>query len=210
MIYSQPENPDESKQRASKEFYKPSMTAQTPPDELLMMQRVVARDQQALTELYDRFAALIYGMALRVLQDPALAEEATQDTFMKVWRQAEEWNPERGKLVSWLLTIARFTAIDRLRKDKRQSPASVEMDELLHLASGEGIPEQTALFDDALIQRLLHQLPSEQVEAIECAFFRGMSHTEIAAHLKQPLGTVKSRIRDGLHTLRGLWLQATE
>lgn len=210
MIYSQPENPDESKQHGSKEFYKPTMTAQTPPDELLMMQRIVAREQQALTDLYDRFAALIYGMALRVLQDQALAEEATQDTFMKVWRQAEEWDPERGKLVSWLLTIARFTAIDRLRKDKRQSPASVEIEEVLNLASVEGIPEQTGMFDDALIRKLMRQLPPDQVEAIEYAFFRGMSHTEIATHLKQPLGTVKSRIRDGLHTLRGLWLQATE
>jgi RNA polymerase sigma-70 factor, ECF subfamily len=210
MIYSQPENPDESNQRGAKKFYKPAMTAQTPPDEMLMMQRVVAREQQALTDLYDRFAALVYGMALRVLQDPALAEEATQDTFMKVWHQAAEWDPERGKLVSWLLTIARFTAIDRLRKDKRQAPASVEIEEVLNLASTEGIPEQTGMFDDALIRKLMRQLPTDQVEAIECAFFRGMSHTEIAAHLKQPLGTVKSRIRDGLHTLRGLWLQATE
>jgi RNA polymerase sigma-70 factor (ECF subfamily) len=187
------------------------MTKQTPLDELHLMTRIVARDQKALAELYDLFSPMVFGLALRVLNNAALAEEVLQDTFLKVWNQASDWDAERGKLVSWLLTIARYTAIDRLRQELRRNPDNLlNVDEIFHLAD-EGVGfrhEQWA--NEHVLRTLIVQLPPDQLQAIELAFFRGMSHNEIAEHLRQPLGTVKSRIRQGLQTLKGLWLQSVE
>lgn len=185
-----------------------SMVDESLSNEVELMRRIAARDQQALSELYTQYGARVYGLCLRVLQVAALAEEATQDTFLKVWHQAYQWDPERGKLASWLLTIARYTAIDRLRKEKRQSPwAAVELEEVLNWIGQEGSVRPDWMEGDFL-RSLIQQLPDDQIEAIELAFFKGLSHTEIAAQLDQPLGTIKSRIRNGLQTLRGLWMRA--
>lgn len=179
-------------------------------DETIVIQRIVARDQTAFAELYDAFAGSVYGVSLRVLRNATLAEEATQDTFMKVWDQADRWNPERGSFRTWVLTIARYTAVDRLRKEQRQSPpTAVSVDEMLELIGRSGVVDQTRWENRDLLKQLVRQLPPEQITALELAFFQGMSHTEIAEHLDQPLGTVKSRIRQGLITLKGLWLQHT-
>ncbi|MCA9913697.1 MAG: sigma-70 family RNA polymerase sigma factor [Anaerolineae bacterium] len=183
------------------------MTFQTPADEIELMKRITAHDQTALAELYDQFSARVYGMAYRVLQNQTLAEEATQDTFIKVWQNPHRWDPERGTIASWLLTIARYTAIDRLRKEKRQSPwTAINYEEILDLSGDSGVINQ-AWYDSKALAELIHELSDEQVEAIELAYFSGMSHTEIAEHLHQPLGTIKSRIRDGIRKLRGLWLR---
>lgn len=180
----------------------------SPEDAADLMARIVAQDQSAMAELYDQYATLVYGMALRVLQNATLAEEATQDTFMKIWRQAARWNPERGALSSYLLTIARYTAVDRLRKEQRASPwTAVGLDERLHLTGESGVAENLRVFDKALLRELLAQLPREQAEAIELAYFGGLSHTEIADRTSTPLGTVKSRLRDGMRQLRGMWRQ---
>jgi RNA polymerase sigma-70 factor, ECF subfamily len=185
------------------------MTQQSPPEEVVLMQRIAARDQTALAEFYDRFGGLIYGMTLRVLQNQTLAEEAMQDTLMKVWTLATRWDPDRSKLVSWLLTLSRYTAIDRLRKEQRQSPwTAIGLEDLLNLISQTRGVEQGWWDDQNQIKQLIQQLPPEQVEAIDLAFFRGMTHVEIAEYLEQPLGTIKSRIRHGLMMLKELWLQA--
>ena len=179
-------------------------------DDVAVMQRIHAQDQTALSELYDQYAGLVYGMAMRVLQNRTLAEEASQDTFMKIWKQAGNWNPEKGKLVSWLLTLARYTAIDRLRKETRQSPwTAIGFDDLVNLIGKSGVVNQSIWYDAQVLKDLMAQLPEEQIEAIELAFFKGMSHSEIARHLNMPLGTIKSRIRIGLQTLKGLWIQET-
>ncbi|MBL8130639.1 MAG: sigma-70 family RNA polymerase sigma factor [Anaerolineae bacterium] len=177
-------------------------------EEAALMRRIIVRDQRALSDLYDRFAGRVYGMAMRVLDDAALAEEVTQDTFLKVWDQAERWNAERGKLSTWLLTLARYTAIDRLRRERRQTPFHpLDVDELANLIGSDSPVDQAEWLSGEALGRLIPQLPREQVEVIELAFFKGMSHSEIAAHLSQPLGTVKSRIRQGLITLRALWMR---
>ena len=90
-----------------------------------LMVRITNQDQTALMELYQRFGSQVYGLVLRVLRDSQLAEEAAQDTFLKVWHKAEQWDPSRGQLSSWLLTIARYAAIDRLRREQRHSSASL-------------------------------------------------------------------------------------
>jgi RNA polymerase sigma-70 factor (ECF subfamily) len=184
------------------------MTAHTPPQEIELMRRIVAREQTALAELYDLIAPMVYGMAMRVVNNPVLAEEVTQDTFMKVWKQAERWDPERGKLITWILTIARYTAIDGLQREQRLAPSAVlSLENMLSLIGRPGVVDQNYWFDNQLLQSLIVQLPREQMECIELSFYKGMSHQEIAEQMGEPLGTVKSRIRQGLLTLRRLWQQ---
>ncbi len=173
------------------------------------MRRIVAREQTALAELYDLVSPMVYGMAMRVVNNTTLAEEVTQDTFMKVWRQAERWDPERGKLITWILTIARYTAIDGLQREQRVVPGQMlNLEDMLSLVGRPGVVDQNYWFDNQLLQSLIVQLPREQLECIELSFYKGLSHQEIAEHLAQPLGTIKSRIRQGLLTLRRLWQQA--
>lgn len=182
------------------------MTTHTPPQEIELIQRIVDREQIALAELYDLVGPMVYAMAMRVVNNPVLAEEVTQDTFMKVWRQAERWNPERGKLITWILTIARYTAIDRLQREQRHVPSqTVSLEEMMPFVGRPSVVDQNRWYDKQVLQSLIVQLPREQLECIELAFFKGMSHQEIADYLHQPLGTIKSRIRQGLLTLRRLW-----
>ncbi len=176
-------------------------------DETRLVQRLIAQDQSALSELYVQFGGLVYSIALRVVQNPTLAEEVTQDAFLKVWNQPSSWDPERGKFVSWLLTITRYTAIDRLRKEQRRPlQDAVELDDLK--IGRRGVMDDPVWQDGRLLRSLLERLPQEQVQVIELAFFEGMSHSELAEYLNLPLGTVKTRVRLGLQKLRALWLEA--
>jgi len=176
-----------------------------------LLQQIVRQDEDALSELYSRYCDLVYSFARHALQDTGLAEEATQDTFLKIWRQSAQWNPKLGSFVSWLLTITRYTAIDRLRKERRHSTQAALFSETtseeLHTHSLSDEPEWE---DGHWIRALLRQLPSEQAQVIELGFFQGMTHRDIAAVLRVPLGTVKGRSRLGLLKLRNLWLALTK
>ncbi|MBK8024535.1 MAG: sigma-70 family RNA polymerase sigma factor [Chloroflexi bacterium] len=176
--------------------------------DLRLINRILKGEEAALSELYVRYGAQVFAIALYVLGEQALAEEATQDTFLKIWHNAGKWDIERGELSTWIKTIARYAAIDVLRREKRQ-PATVALDleEMLNLIGISDTPRSGESSEEELLKSLIAQLPSDQVEAIELAFFKGMTHNEIAVHLHQPLGTIKSRIRIGLQVLRGLWLQ---
>lgn len=177
-------------------------------DERILLRRIIGKDESALAELYERYSRYVFGLALHVLQDQALAEEATQDTFLKVWHNAERWSSERGSLKTWILTIARYTAVDRLRREMRQSPRSaMELEDILYLIA-DTTADDTAWADNHLLHSLIQQLPRDQIEVLELAFFKGMSHTEISEATNTPLGTIKSRIRAGLQTLRGMWLRS--
>ena len=171
-------------------------------DDIALMQRIAARDQHALMELYEKYGRAVYSLAYRVVMNSVLAEEVSQDTFLKVWNQTARWDSDRGKLKSWLLTIAQFTAIDRLRQERRQ-PA-VLPDALEDSAESLALPHQWQ--DGSTMHLLIDQLPAEQANLIMLAFFHGMSHNDIAESLKMPLGTVKTRLRTGLRRLRELWL----
>ena len=187
------------------------MVINLPSDDEALMRRIIARDNTAIAELYDRYGARIYGMAYHILQNQTLAEEATQDTFMKVWKKSAQWDSERGRLETWLMTIARYTAIDRLRLEKRESPwTAIGLDDMLNLIGQPNVIDEKIWYDADHIRDLLNQLKQEQREAINMAFFGGMSHSEIASKLKLPLGTVKSRIRSGLQVLKGLWTHEPE
>ena len=179
----------------------------SPSDDVDLMRRIAARDQQAFLALYQQHGKAVYSLAYRILQNAVLAEEVAQDTFLKVWRQTAHWNPEKGKLKNWLLTIAHYTAVDRVRRERRQPalhPASIEdTDETMLTARNESLwQEGTAL------RLVLTQLPEEQASLIDLAFFQGLSHSEIASVTRLPLGTVKTRLRSGLQRLRELWLES--
>ena len=182
-----------------------------PSNDLTLIQRVIEQDDAALAMLYDKYGAHVYGTALHILRNQVLAEEATQDTFMKVWKQSNRWDPERGQLKTWLMTIARYTAIDRLRAEKRESPwTAIGLDDMLNLIGQSNVIDDNIWFDAKQVEGLLKHLSTEQREAINLAFINGMSHSEIASKLRTPLGTIKSRIRDGLQMLKGLCLHESE
>ncbi len=167
-----------------------------------IIQQIQHRDQNALATLYDRYGTAVYSLAYQVLQNTQWAEEVTQDVFMRVWHKHAQWDAHKGKLISWLLTMTRNLAIDRLRSENRRSTVSLD-----HVAEPKAeIPDN---YDRTLLQDLMKQLPNEQAQLIKLAFFQGMTHKELAKTFNLPLGTVKTRVRLGLQKLKALWLQAT-
>lgn len=176
----------------------------------ILLQRTAAGDNDALLALHKRHANLVYSMAWRVLQDVGLAEEVTQDVFLKLWQKSQRYDPGRGQFSSWLLSVTRFAAIDRLRREGRRPLLS---------EPPAGAPDDQTAFDQLLptdhaawergqhLRLLLAQLPAEQREIIELAYFGGLTHSELAAQLGLPLGTVKGRLRLGLEKLRSWWLE---
>jgi RNA polymerase sigma-70 factor (ECF subfamily) len=168
------------------------------------MLRIAGGDQGALSRLYDATSARVYGLALHILRDPQAAEEATLDAFTQVWRRASSYDAGRGSVIGWILTVARTRAIDLLRSRTRRRDLEDTLDSVVDLPDPGPGPEETT--EDAANARKLRvalaALSHDQRTAIEAAYFGGLSHTEVAQCLGQPLGTVKTRIRDGLATLR--------
>src|SRR5262245_1350363 len=152
--------------------------------DLNLIQRIQRRDQHALMELYHAYGALVFGLAQRVLQNQGLAEEVTQDVFLKIWQQPERWNPALGQFTSWLLTITRNAAIDRLRKERHSQAHQVEQIE--RLSEGQPVSE-SHWYDGQVLATLIAQLPAEQRQLIELAFFQGYTHSELAEKLNLPL-----------------------
>lgn len=169
-------------------------------DDISLMRRIVARDQYALSLLYDRYANAIYSLALRIMGGAQAAEDVAQDTFLKVWNQAGQWDSSKGQLSSWLFTITRYTAIDHLRKERRR-PTQVELNVEIQASTDNPFNDGDAL------RALLMRLPAEQAQVIELGFFGGMTHSEMSQVLQLPLGTVKTRVRLGLQKLRDMWLE---
>ncbi|MDX1993952.1 MAG: sigma-70 family RNA polymerase sigma factor [bacterium] len=173
-----------------------------------IMQRIAARDQVALALLYDRYGTPVYSLALRILRQPVLAEEVAQDTFMKLWAQPHQWQAEKGTLKNWLLTIARYTAIDRLRIEIRHTNHHAPLEDELHMAEDDA-EREVGVHERHLLKSLLAELPPEQSRLIQMGFYQGMTHRQLAEKLNLPLGTVKSRVRLGLIKLKALWRDAT-
>jgi RNA polymerase sigma-70 factor (ECF subfamily) len=163
------------------------------------VRRIAAGDQSALAALYDTTNRLIYGMALRILGNPADAEEVTLDIYTQVWRNASNFDERRGSVVAWLTTMARSRSIDRLRSATNRSRREEPLADLDTPAVGPA-PMQPGVGRE--VQAALKTLAPEQREAIELAYWYGYSHSELAARLGQPLGTVKTRIRMGMMKLR--------
>ncbi len=167
-------------------------------DDRMLLERVQARDQGAMAEIFDSYSRMAYSVALRVLKDPAQAEDVMQDVFFQVWQNPRAFAPERGSLGAWLAVVVRNRSIDAMRK--RRPSDSVED---VVLASGTDVAREVER--STMIERVrgvLNNLPPEQRESLELAFFNGMTHAEIADEKGEPLGTVKTRIRTALTTLR--------
>jgi RNA polymerase sigma-70 factor (ECF subfamily) len=179
-------------------------------DDDALLQRIAAGDEQALGTLYDRWSPLVFSLCVHVLGDDDEAEEAVEETFWQAWRQAARYDITRGAVSTWLTTIARSRALDRLRaKRRRQEDAMSDLSETKRAAveetarrgddpaSGAEVSERRALVRQALLG-----LPPEQREVLELAYFRGLSQTEIAERTGQPLGTIKTRVRLAMEKLR--------
>jgi RNA polymerase sigma-70 factor (ECF subfamily) len=165
-----------------------------------LIQKIVQRDESALAALYDRYASLLSSLLNRILRDTQASEEILQDVFYQLWRNAAQFDPARGSLPGWLAVIARNRAISRLR---RHNPS--EGEELLETTVIVPANLENALAQQQLLARVkgaLENLSSEQRAAIELAYFEGLTHSEIASKTGDPLGTVKTRIRSAVESLK--------
>jgi RNA polymerase sigma-70 factor (ECF subfamily) len=163
-----------------------------------LIARIRSGDQDAMAELYDRYASLVYSVALRVLADTGGAEDILQEVFMQLWRHPAGFDSSRGRLGAWLAVIARNRAIDTLRK--RRPETEMEAVVLAVDADLDGSAERSRAAEK--VRASLECMPALQRKAVEMAFFEGMTHAEIAAKTGDPLGTVKTRIRTALLALR--------
>jgi RNA polymerase sigma factor (sigma-70 family) len=170
-------------------------------DEALVL--LAARSEQsALAELYDRYGRTAFGLALRVLRDEKLAEDAVQEAFISVWRTAARFVPERGKASTWILTLVHRRAVDAVRREQRRRADSLDR---ASEPLGSGADEDAWLrLQRERVQEALRQLPDVQREALELAYYGGFSQSELAERLGQPLGTIKSRMFAGLARMREL------
>lgn len=169
-----------------------------------LLERVAGGDEQALAALYDRMSALAYGLALRVLGSADAAEDVVQDAFLRIWHRADRYDAGRGAARPWVLRVVRNVAIDRLRTREARTRAETRSQSETALAPVQELPDEIAARSERsrTLRRALEELPLEQQRALEIAYFEGLSHSEIAEREKMPLGTVKTRIRDGVLRLR--------
>jgi RNA polymerase sigma-70 factor, ECF subfamily len=185
------------------------------PSDLELMKAIQAEDPNALSELYDRYNGILKALILRVIHNEAETDDLLQEIFMEIWNQAKNFSSQKGKPLGWMVTLARRRAIDGLRKkqayaraeERLQNETEQQPDAWVHNST----QEEIVLSDTRdLIRKVISGLPPAQQQAIDLAFFRGMSQREIAAKTNTPLGTVKTRLElglkkiyDGLKELRG-------
>ncbi len=178
-------------------------------DERLLIEKVQAGDFEAVETLYQRYSRQAYGLALKILNSPEAAEDAIQDAFLRFWKQPASYDPERGKFVTWLLSVVHNLCIDQLRR-KRHNSISLDQEETqerINYLADESVTIEEEVWlgmQRVTVQGALSSLPDEQRLAIDLAFFKGLTHQEIAQQTGLPLGTVKSRIRQGLMKLKGV------
>jgi RNA polymerase sigma-70 factor (ECF subfamily) len=180
--------------------------ADTKQDDVTLVRLIAEGETAALSELYDRYNRLVFSIALAVVGDEATAAEITLDVFTRVWQRAGSYRPEQAKVTTWLTAITRHHSIDVLRRQGVRPEA--------HSISWDGLPPQAAAHDleedvelawqRRRVRAAVAQLPAEQQEVLALAYFKGYSHQQIANVLKQPLGTVKTRIRSAMQKLRQL------
>jgi RNA polymerase sigma-70 factor, ECF subfamily len=169
-----------------------------PADEMRLIARLRAGEQQAMSEIYDRYAKVVYAVALRVLQDAAAAEDVLQDIFLQLWRNPDAFDASRGSLAAWLSVIARHRSIDRLRKRRPET----DIEDCV-ITSGPDLRDETErTLVVEKVRGALAEMNPDQRTALELAFFQGLTHSEIAEKTGEPLGTIKTRIRSGLQQLR--------
>lgn len=177
------------------------------PADLELVERIRQGDQGGLDLLYKRYSGPVYSLVWKVLQNSEEAEDVALDVFWQVWRQAGRYDPSRGAPPAWIFTLARSRAIDRLRARKRREDRNVSIDDPdlnIDPLDDKATPDDVVSFrqNRDAVRAAMSKLSAVQREAVELAFLQGMTHVEIAEKLGQPLGTVKTRIRQGLIRLR--------
>jgi RNA polymerase sigma-70 factor (ECF subfamily) len=173
-------------------------------DEALLALIATPDGDRALAELYDRYGRTAYGLAVAVLRDSALAEDAVQEAFLAVWRTAGTFSAERGKPSAWILTLVHRRAVDLVRREQRQRQPPAELAQALEDVTPASDEEALLRERRRAVQQALGELPADQREALELAYYGGLTQSELAEQLSVPLGTVKSRMFAGLRRLGDL------
>jgi RNA polymerase sigma-70 factor, ECF subfamily len=180
------------------------MAADLSDNPSVLLQQMASGDREAFKRFYDRYASLAFTFALRLLGSQSDAEDLTQEVFLQVWRQAQSYSPERGSPEAWLITMTRSRALDKLRATRRRATSPLASDEPTHSERGTSVAPPTQTSEAKLtVQGVLVKLPEMQRIVLELAYFAGLTQSEIAERLGEPLGTVKTRMRAGLERLRG-------
>jgi RNA polymerase sigma-70 factor (ECF subfamily) len=195
-----------------------SLTAATDASDLEIVARLIAGDERALGALYDRYGGVAFSLACAIVHDPTDAEDVVADTFSQIWRTVSSFDATRGSVVAWVSTIVRTRSLDLIRAQKRRARILDEVatvsDETSApgLSSGGPSPDRGVEVSDAqrLVRRSLAELPASQRLVLELAYFGGLSQSEIAERLSEPLGTVKTRMRSGMEKLRQALAPLTE
>lgn len=170
--------------------------------EHVLIEKLVQRDQQAFQWLYDQYSPALYGVVLRIVRDDEQAQDLIQDIFVKIWKNLDGYDASKGRLFTWMLNVARNTAIDALRSRKTQPTATIRTDEdTVHIVDRQHNTEQPNP-DHIGIQDVVNQLRPDRKQLIDLVYFNGYTHEEAAEALKLPLGTVKTRIRAALQELK--------
>lgn len=178
-------------------------TSRTTADDQVAIEQMARGNQSALGELYDRHGRLIYSLALRVLRDQGDAEDVVQEVFLQAWREAARFDLTRGNVVAWLVMVTRSRAIDRLRRRQARPQLAAKAEPDSRVDESPRVDVQMEWQSRAAeVRRALETLPLLQRAAVELAFFDGLTHAEIAEQLEVPLGTVKTRVRQGLLKMR--------
>jgi RNA polymerase sigma-70 factor (ECF subfamily) len=173
------------------------------PDLAALLQGSARGDETAFAQLYDVVAPRAYGLARRVVRDPSQAEEVTQEAFLEVWRTASRFDPDRGSAVSWILTLVHRRAVDRVRSAEASTRRDATYEHANRAVEHDSTAEAAeASLEARRVRQALGSLTEVQREALELAYFKGYTHTEVATLLDLPVGTAKTRIRDGLIRLR--------
>lgn len=178
------------------------------PEDSILIARIVNAQTDALSQLYDRYGRLVFSLVMHITDDEALAEEITQDVFLQVWEKASSYQPEHAKVLTWLISVARNRAIDIYRRrSSRPEGHRVLLDDQLwsNLEDAPAVESSVEIRQTQLrVRHALSQLPDEQKKVLGLAYFQGMTHQEISEVLKEPLGTIKTRIRLGMQKLRDI------
>jgi RNA polymerase sigma-70 factor (ECF subfamily) len=172
--------------------------AKAKPDDSSLIIAIRNGDDRAMTELYDRYSGIVYSVALRVLGDTGAAEDVLQEVFMQLWRNPGLFDSSRGNLAPWLAVISRNRAIDSLRKRRPET----DIEDVVVSVETDLAGEADRSIAMGKVRSVLSAMPAAQRSALEMAYFEGLSHSEISAKTGEPLGTIKTRIRAGLLTLR--------
>jgi RNA polymerase sigma-70 factor, ECF subfamily len=181
----------------------PLLTDDQSQDDGMLMQRIASRDADSLRALYDRYSSLVFAVCLRIVRDRQEAENLVVDIFWEIWDKSARYDASRGRVLSYLMMVSRSRALDQKRKSSRLGMTIADPTGAAERVDNSD-PSSDALLGEQrqIVRRTLDQLEPVQRQAIECAYYDGLSHSEIAEKLKRPLGTVKTQIRSGLARLR--------